>query len=315
MAITDDDVIWCYRSLLGRAPESQEAVQSIAGEANDFRSLVRLFLRSPEYQEKTSRALLPLSQGEMDVDVSASAAQLLRLQERIRTAWTHLGKSRPHHSVLTADEFLAESINEQSIELFYQSGGVEAATIDAMLKRHGFSDAKARTCVEYGCGLGRVTFPLAQRFKMVHAYDISSNHIALAQQRALELGIVNVQFHLSAVDVGYQKLEPCDFFLSCIVFQHNPPPIIRAMISSSLRSLRPGGMAIFQVPTFAVGYTFRLQDYLATPQHFDMEMHCIPQQSVFALIADEGCRVLEVREDNRVGNHGDWISNTFIVRR
>jgi SAM-dependent methyltransferase len=315
LAVTDDDVIWCYRALLGRSPESQDAVRVLVGSAQDFRSLVLLFLRSPEYQVKNLRsALVPLAEGEMHVEVAASKAEMLRLQERIRETWTHLGEARPHHSVLTTDEFLAESINDRSIDRFYQSGDIEAAAIDAMLRRHGFSNAKASTCVEYGCGLGRVTLSLARRFERVHAYDISSNHIALARQRASDLAVRNVQFHL-CVDVGDQELEACDFFFSCIVFQHNPPPIIRAMISSSLRSLREGGMAIFQVPTFKAGYVFRLQDYLAIPQQFDIEMHCIPQQAVFALIAEASCRVLEVREDDRIGNHGEWISNTFIVRR
>jgi len=259
-------------------------------------------------------ALVPLSEGAMDVDIAASPPEMLQLQDRIRAAWTHLGEARPHHSVLTGDDYRAETINEQSIERFYQSGDVETAVIDAMLTRHGFSAANTGTCVEYGCGLGRVTFPLAERFEMVHAYDISSNHLAVAKQRAVQLGVRNVRFHLSAVDVR-EELEPCDFFFSCIVFQHNPPPIIGAMISSSLRSLRKGGMAIFQVPTFGAGYAFRLQEYLAAPRALDIEMHCIPQQAVFALIARENCRVLEVREDDRVGKHGEWISNTFVVRR
>jgi SAM-dependent methyltransferase len=275
-----------------------------------------LFLRSPEYRSGNSHAaFVPLASGQMDVDTTASSAELERLQERIRAAWTHLGAARPHHSVLTADEYLAESINDQSIEQFYESGKIDAAVIDAMLRRHGFSATKDTTCVEYGCGLGRVTFFLAERFAKVHAYDISSNHIALAQKRALDHGIGNVEFHLCQIGVGDQDLQPCDFFFSCIVFQHNPPPIIRAMISSALRSIRPGGIAIFQVPTFGADYRFRLQDYLATPPHLDIEMHCIPQQTVFALIAEHGCTLLEVREDGWVGNPGKWISNTFIVRR
>jgi SAM-dependent methyltransferase len=315
LAVTEDDVIWCYQSLLGRAPESREAVQKLVAAA-DIRALVLLFLASPEYQKRNARhALVPLSEGQMDVEVTASTAEMLRLQDRIRAAWTHLGEARPHHSVLTADEYLAESINDRSIEQFYQSGEPEAATIDAILKRYGFPAANTSTCVEYGCGLGRVTFSLAKRFGMVHGYDISSNHIAMAKQRALDRAVRNVQFHLCAADVGYQALEQCDFFFSCIVFQHNPPPIIRAMISSSLRSLREGGMAIFQVPTFKAGYRFHLQGYLATPRGLDIEMHCIPQQTVFEIVADEGCQVLEVREDDRVGHLGEWISNTFVVRR
>jgi len=300
---------------LGRAPESQQTIQNLIRSADDFRSLVLLFLGSPEYRASNSNGgLVPLANGQMDVNITASSAELERLQERIRAAWTHLGAARPHHSVLTADDYLAESINERSIEQFYESGKVDAAIIDSMLSRHGFS-AQAGTCVEYGCGLGRVTFYLAQRFATVHAYDISSNHIALARKRALDHGVRNVEFHLCEVGVGDQNLQPCDFFFSCIVFQHNPPPIIHAMISSALRSLRPGGVAIFQVPTFGSDYRFSLQDYLASEPHLDIEMHCIPQQAVFALIAEHGCTLLEVREDGWVGSPGRWISNTFIIRR
>jgi len=73
-------------------------------------------------------------------------------------------------------------------------------------------------------------------------------------------------------------------------------------------------MAIFQVPTFGARYTFSLQNYLATPPQLDIEMHCVPQHTVFEIIAEHGCSVREVREDDRVGNH-EWISNTFVVRR
>jgi len=311
--VTEDDVIWCYRSLLQRAPESQEVVRGLVGAADDFRSLVMLFLNSAEYQAKHAPyALVPLSEGHMDLEVTASEQDLLRLQERIHAAWTHLGEVRPHHSVLTAREYLPESLNEESLERFFHSGEIEAATIDAMLKRHGFAAMKTGICVEFGCGLGRITYALARRFEMVHAYDVSSNHIALAKLRARDLQVRNVQFHVC--EAGVQELEPCDFLFSCLVFQHNPPPIICSMISSSLRSLREGGMAIFQVPTFGARYTFSLQNYLATPPQLDIEMHCVPQHTVFEIIAEHGCSVREVREDDRVGNH-EWISNTFVVRR
>jgi hypothetical protein len=44
-------------------------------------------------------------------------------------------------------------------------------------------------------------------------------------------------------------------------------------------------------------------------------MHCLPQEAVFSLIAHENCKILEVREDDWVGDPGRWISNTFAVTR
>jgi hypothetical protein len=78
--------------------------------------------------------------------------------------------------------------------------------------------------------------------------------------------------------------------------------------------LRAGGIAIFQVPTYQQGYTFRVKEYLARPPTLDMEMHYIPQDVVFALIAEWHCKVLEVREDGWIGR-GHSISNTFVVQR
>jgi hypothetical protein len=110
-------------------------------------------------------------------------------------------------------------------------------------------------------------------------------------------------------------MPECDFFYSRIVFQHNPPPLIRILIKAGLGALRQQGIAIFQVPTYASGYTFHVQDYLSTDSNADMEMHRIPQPEIFSLIVNTGCRVMEVREDNCIGRQGSWISNTFIVKR
>jgi hypothetical protein len=159
-----------------------------------------------------------------------------------------------------------------------------------------------------------VTLALATIFKKVHGYDISSNHLAMAQKRASDKGIHNVKFHLCSPD-RIKDLEDCDFFYSRIVFQHNPPPLIRDLIRASLKSLRAGAFGIFQVPTYMTGYSFRIKEYLASPRKLDLEMHCIPQSEVFSLIAEAHCKLLEVREDGSIGLLGRWLSNTFVVQR
>ena len=48
-----------------------------------------------------------------------------------------------------------------------------------------------------------------------------------------------------------------------------------------------------------------------------MEMHVLPQPAVFALAAEAGLRVLEVREDTHLvsSNTSTWLSNMFVLRR
>jgi SAM-dependent methyltransferase len=315
VSVTEDDVKWCYRSILGREPDSSQAVRRQAAAAKDLRSLVLTFLGSKEFQvKKLHRPVAVPLNDELSIDVQASEADFSLIKERIRNAWTHLGAARPYFSVLAHKDFLPDSLDAKGVERFYASGIREAAANVATLKKFGMTKLESKTCVEYGCGLGRVTLGFAKSFKVVHAYDISANHLALAEKRAASSGVKNVEFHLCSPDRIIENLATCDFFYSNIVFQHNPPPVIRALIEASLKSLREGGIAIFQVPTFGTGYSFNIKEYLAKPQVLDMEMHCIPQREVFSLIADADCRLLEIR-GSTFGRRRNWISNTFVVQR
>jgi 2-polyprenyl-3-methyl-5-hydroxy-6-metoxy-1,4-benzoquinol methylase len=312
---TEDDVVWCYRHILEREPESRSAVERHLA-LKDFRGLVLNFINSREFQKKRSvPPFVPLDRPALEVEVSASPSELTKLYERVRDAWTHLGTVRPYHSVLTRPEFLPKNLNDEAVQRFWASGTQESGRIRAILKNYGFTDTQSKTCVEYGCGLGRLTLPLASIFHRVDAYDISAIHLALAERQAAEANAGNIVFHLSFCDKGDLDIADCDVFYSCIVFQHNPPPIIKDLIVRSLKSLRPGGIAIFQVPTYTEGYSFGLQEYLKRPVNLDIEMHCIPQSVVFELISATQCRLLEVREDASIGGFGQRISNTFVAQR
>jgi SAM-dependent methyltransferase len=315
MPITREEVAWCYRSILGREPESEAVLQSHAT-TEDFGALVIRFIRSVEFRQKSMPLMsVPLDRHAMHVELKASPAELDQIRARIREAWTHMGAIRPHHSVLSGNNYLPQNIDQRAVESFRASGAREALIIKSILERHGHDPAHSQTCVEYGCGLGRVTIPLAKMFNKVEAYDISPTHLTSAKTYAVESDACNIEFHLRSVELAAKPLEECDFFYSRIVFQHNPPPIIRELIATSLKCLRTGGIAIFQVPTYASGYCFRVRDYLSKEQHLDMEMHCIPQSEVFSLIDEAQCHLLEVDEDNAIGRIGSWISNIFVVRR
>jgi len=82
-----------------------------------------------------------------------------------------------------------------------------------------------------------------------------------------------------------------------------------------LRSLNPGGVAFFQVPTYALGYEFDAKNYLQSPPPASTcEMHLLPQSNIFRIALEEGCAVLEVQPDLYVRTQR-WVSNTFLVQR
>jgi 2-polyprenyl-3-methyl-5-hydroxy-6-metoxy-1,4-benzoquinol methylase len=285
--------------------------------------VVEVFIRSPEFAAKRRAQGRPplfapmlfhgLDTQPGEIDHEATNEELAACMAVIKSAWTRLGKAKPHFSVLTDQKYLPENLPAE-IETFWKSGEDEASLAQRILERHGFKRFENKTCVEYGCGVGRVTMGLAKRFARVHAYDISSNHLDIAKERAEEVGAANIVFRQCSANL-LGKLQPCDFFYSMIVFQHNPPPVIAALIRQALKALKPGGIAIFQVPVYGVDYRFKLDRWLKAKHRSDMQMHCLPQPRVFDLIRSEGCLPLEVREDNSTGAPERFISNVFVVRK
>ena len=86
-----------------------------------------------------------------------------------------------------------------------------------------------------------------------------------------------------------------------------------SLIRSALESLAPGGIAVFQVPTYKLGYRFVAAEHVdrERPDEPDMEMHCLPQRHVLRIAAETGCRVLEVREHDLTDAHG---SDLFTIQ-
>jgi macrocin-O-methyltransferase TylF-like protien len=54
MTPTNEDLMWCYKSILGREPESMDAAQKQLNGVGDFRELVLRFIQSDEFKEKTN---------------------------------------------------------------------------------------------------------------------------------------------------------------------------------------------------------------------------------------------------------------------
>jgi SAM-dependent methyltransferase len=265
---------------------------------------------SPAYSEYSG--IFPLHYPALDIELDATPEQLSLMLERIEQSWSKMGEDWPHFSVLSQTQYLPRNL-AGSLEQFWASGEGEAEITLALLHRLGFGPA-GKTCVEYGCGLGRITMPFAARFAKVHGYDISANHLALARQRATAVGAANVQFHHRG-DGVLASLESCDFFYSRLVFQHNPPPVMRELVRLALSSLRPGGIAVFEIPVYLSGYAFRIGEYLKNPSKERMEMHCLPQREIFALVEAAGCRLIEVREDRTVELFKECLGNYFVIGR
>jgi SAM-dependent methyltransferase len=142
---------------------------------------------------------------------------------------------------------------------------------------------------------------------------VSQRHLEQAKSAIARSGQRNVQFELARLpDFGMH--EAFDLWFSRIVLQHNPPPLMAMILRRALNMLAPGGIAIFQLPTYAIDYRFRIQEYLATDPAGYYDMHVLPQPALFEIGEECGCSLKEIREENSAGTP-NWISNWIALRK
>ena len=321
--VTPEDVSYAYKLFLGREPENAEVVAGYCQSTQTLEQLSRIFMNSPEFMRRMGSALEkpqanrhrhPFHLPRIPVETQVTAEVLDQMFERIHKEWEQLGATEPYWSVVTQPQnYLAEF--EQHREQFYASGNGACQTFLATLRRCGINPSQLNTCLEVGCGVGRVTPYLAGAFSQVIATDISGQHLELARAHLADKGVQNVALqHWHNVD-QMRQLPQLDAIVSIITLQHNPPPVMVWMISTLLSHLRSGGVAYLQVPTYRNGYLFEVERYLASPPPDTLEMHYLPQPELFRLFAEADCHVLEVREDGMLSDEEQMLSNTFLIQK
>lgn len=316
--VSPDQVRLGYRLFLDR--EAEEGVpEALAPRFATLGELRGYFLNLPEFRYKVAPKRTPALSGHepaMEIEAVQTDEQLATLFAHIQATWQHLGETEPHWSVSTAKEFLKENIDENRAR-FYDSGAWDCERLFRSLARNGIDASPLKSCLEIGCGVGRVTGHLARRFESVIGYDISKAHLEIARAYFEGAGIGNVDLrHLTALD-DLRRLPKVDVVFTTVVLQHNPPPIMAMMVDQLIRCLNPGGVAFFQIPTHYVGYRFALADYLATDgsAHVQMEMHVLPQREVFEIARRRGARPVEVLEDSYTGCRDGDLSSTFLIQK
>jgi len=314
--VSSQDVEMAYRLILGREPESASAVAFHCSRWESLRALREAFLESAEFRNLTSRVVQtdadynpPLA-----VETELTLAELQQMLERVEQCWSALGRTEPYWSVASFDRFKSGTFDAHASQ-FYASGEREVKRMLAWLRRNHIDPSTIGSCCEYGCGVGRVTPWLCSQFARVFACDVSEPHLELARRHLLAQGHSNVVFQKIDSLVSPEQFGHVDLLFSIIVLQHNPPPVIAHIVRTLLRSLNPGGLAFFQVPTYAAGYGFNAKEYLRRPvNEAAFEMHLLPQSVIFRIVRDDGCSILEVQPDTYVGSP-QWISNTFLIQR
>jgi trans-aconitate methyltransferase len=209
-----------------------------------------------------------------------------------RQAWEELAVLDPHWAILSDP---SKRYGRWDLDEFMDTG---TQSIGRILS-HG-PESRERA-LDFGCGVGRLTYALAPHFSECVGVDISAEMVRQAQQDAPE----NCRFTTGSLE----QFEPRSFDLvvSLMVLQHIPSTAERVRCLTQLaRLVASRGLLAFQVPgsiawrdRFQVGARlYQLLRRLGVPARrlygaglHPMRMGAISAERAARLLADAGCEL------------------------
>lgn len=160
--------------------------------------------------------------------------------------WRRWGERDPYFGVLAHPRFRKDRIEDNRTE-FFELGRLTVEERLAAAEEHFGSFERGRA-LDFGCGVGRLSLPLATHFGEVLGLDISPAMLAEARDNAGRVGITNLSLEDSD-DMLTRATGSFDFVLSCIVLQHIP--VLRGLriIERLLAVAGPRGIVALQICT------------------------------------------------------------------
>jgi SAM-dependent methyltransferase len=201
-------------------------------------------------------------------------------------------------------------------EAFMASGRRKVDRLMARLDRLGVP-ARHERVLDFGCGVGRLTLPLADRFEQATGIDIAPSMIEQARLRAG--GRQDLRYLVNdRNDLQILTGEQFDLVYTALVLQHLPSAEMALRYLGELaRLVAPGGVLVAQVP---VGLKLRLRlqhgrrvyaalrrigvsrDLLYRRLGLQpMRMTIVPRSAVEATVEAAGLRILNIGLRDREG--------------
>jgi ubiquinone/menaquinone biosynthesis C-methylase UbiE len=241
----------------------------------------------------------------------------------VQRTWTYFGETDPLWAIVTDP---SKRSNGWDLAEFFLTGEQEVgklmSSIDALPFRLGSGRA-----LDFGCGVGRLTQPLARHFDKVYGVDIAPTMLEHARRynrfpERCEY-VLNAGDHLRVFPDAY-----FDLIFSILTLQHMEPRFIRRYLREFVRVLAPGGLAVFQVPTVEELHSDRLRQaalraWIYLYQRFVarvtrrgqplMEMHGVPLGAVTAIVEAQGAKLLRAEPDRSAA--GAWSGYRYYVTK
>lgn len=233
--------------------------------------------------------------------------------KHVQKTYEKLGAEDPLYAVISFKEMQG---NRWDPEAFFARGKVEIQVALEHLEQLDVQPVRGRA-LDFGCGVGRLSQALAEAFSEVVGIDISSTMIENAERFNRHGSRCRYRVN-TAGDLASIESASFDFVYSNITLQHIPPQASTRYLSEFMRVLKPGGVALFQLPDgprhregslSERWYNFRRgplrRFWKRIRGKAPVEVHYVNRDLVAEIIATAGGRVIDVKIDEtaRPGRH------------
>jgi 2-polyprenyl-3-methyl-5-hydroxy-6-metoxy-1,4-benzoquinol methylase len=164
--------------------------------------------------------------------------------------WEELAQRQGSFAVLTHDG------SDVATSEFFATGEADISSLLSVAASLTGHDIPLISALDFGCGAGRLTLPLARRAETVTATDIAPTMLAHTRRNAEEAGLGNITY-LESDQLATLPDGQFSLICSLLVLQYVPWPIGQDIIRTLLRLLAPGGVAFLHVMLAPPGEALR----------------------------------------------------------
>ncbi|HEX4246068.1 MAG TPA: class I SAM-dependent methyltransferase [Acidimicrobiales bacterium] len=162
-----------------------------------------------------------------------------------RQAWEDWGSVDPLYAVLTAPQYRHRGGDRNE---FFQTGEEFVTFLLGQCYGLGLIPHSERA-LDFGCGVGRVTAPLCDRFDSVLGLDVAASMVDTARKLHADRPHCRFEVHGGDDLSGYGD-GSFDLVVSVLVLQHlSSEQAILRYLGEFVRVLRPGGALVVQLPS------------------------------------------------------------------